>query len=223
MPTATDRVYHAIHAAIVEHRIAPGTWLRETELAAGFEVSRTVVRQALQRLAADHVVDLQHHRGAQVPLPTREQAAHVFDARRVLECEIARRLAGRLDDDARAALERLIADEQAAEATGDTAATIRCSGEFHRALARQAGNPLLLRMLDELLPATSLLIALYQSGAQRACAAHRHAELLQALSGTPAQAAAEMRRHLSEIERSLAVRPLSAAPLRDLFQPYREP
>jgi DNA-binding GntR family transcriptional regulator len=31
-PTATERVYGAIHAAIVEHRLAPGTRLRETEL-----------------------------------------------------------------------------------------------------------------------------------------------------------------------------------------------
>lgn len=221
-PTATERVYRAIHAAIVEHRIAPGTRLREVDLAEGFEVSRTVVRQALQRLAADHVVELQHHRGAMVPQPTREQAAHVFDARRVLECEVARRVAGRLDEVEQAALQRLVDDEQAAEARGDAAAAIRLSGEFHRALARHTGNPMLLRMLDDLLPATSLLIALYQSGAQRACAGHRHAQLLQALAGTPAQAAAEMRRHLSEIERSLAVQPARSRPLRDLFAPYRE-
>jgi DNA-binding GntR family transcriptional regulator len=221
-PTATERVYRAIHAAIVEHRLAPGTRLREVELAQGFEVSRTVVRQALQRLAADHVVDLHHNRGAQVPQPTREQAAHVFDARRVLECEIARRVAGTLDAAERATLEQLIAEEQAAEARGDAAAAIRCSGDFHRALARHAGNPLLLRMLDDLLPATSLLIALYQPGAQRACASHRHADLLGALQGTPAQAAAEMRRHLVEIERSLSLKPAPGGPLRDLFAPYRE-
>lgn len=221
-PTATDRVYGAVLAAIVEHRIAPGTRLREVDLAEGFDVSRTVVRQALQRLAADHVVELQHNRGAQVPKPTREDAAHVFDARRVLECEIARRVAGRLAEPEHATLAALIAEEQAAEARGDTAAAIRLSGEFHRALARQAGNPILLRMLEELLPATSLLIALYQSGAQRACAAHRHAGLLAALAGTPAQAAAEMRRHLSEIERSLRVQAEPPRPLRDLFAPYRE-
>ncbi len=221
-PTATERVYGAIHAAIIEHRLAPGTRLRETELAEGFDVSRTVVRQALQRLAADHVIELHHNRGAQVPQPTREHAAHVFDARRVLECEIARRVAGRLDDEARTTLARLIADEQAAESRGDVAAAIRASGEFHRALAQLAGNPLLLRMLDELLPATSLLIALYQGGAERACAAHGHADLLAALGGTAAQAAAEMRRHLVEIERSISLKPGSGRPLRDLFAPYRE-
>jgi len=220
---ATQRVYDAIHAAIVEHRLAPGTRLREAELAAGFEVSRTVVRQALQRLAADQVVELQHNRGAMVPQPTREHAAHVFDARRVVECEIARRLAGRLGETERLALREIIAQETAADARGDRAAAIRLSGEFHRALARLAGNPVFVRFLDDLLPTTSLLIALYQPGTQRACAAHHHGGLLAALDGAASSAAAEMRRHLVEIERSLSARevaPMSS--LRDLFAPYRE-
>ena len=47
--TATDRVYKGIYQAVLEHRLEPGTWLREEELATEFGVSRTVVRQALQR------------------------------------------------------------------------------------------------------------------------------------------------------------------------------
>ena len=222
-PTATQRLYDAIHAAIVEHRLAPGTRLRKAELARGFAVSRTVVRQALQRLAQDQVVELQHNRGAQVPQPTREQAAHVFDARRIVECEIARRLAGRLDAPQLAALRAIVRRETEAELRGDGAAAIRLSGEFHRELARLAGNPVFLRFLDELLPTTSLLIALYRSGDRHACAAHGHGELLAALAGSGAAAAAEMRRHLVEVERSLKVRDAPApSSLRDLFAPYRE-
>ena len=91
-PTATDRVYDGIYRAIVAHRLAPGARLREEELAESFAVSRTVVRQALQRLAQDQIVDLRHNHGAQVPQPGLEDAAPVFDARRVVEGEIARRL-----------------------------------------------------------------------------------------------------------------------------------
>jgi DNA-binding transcriptional regulator YhcF (GntR family) len=95
--TATQRVYDGIWTAILEHRLAPGSRLREEELAESFAVSRTVVRQALNRLAQDQVIELRHNVGAQVPQPSRETAAHVFDARRVVECEVARRLAGQLD------------------------------------------------------------------------------------------------------------------------------
>ncbi len=219
--TATGRVYAALLAAIAEQRLPPGTRLLEVELAAGFEVSRTVVRQALQRLAQDGVVELRHNRGAQVARPSREHAAQVFDARRVLECEIARRLAGRLGEASLATLGRIAAQEAQALATGDRAAAIRLSGEFHRALAREAGNEPFSRFLDELLPATSLLISLYGDPSRPSCTVHGHRELLAALTaGGAAAAAAEMRRHLVELERSLSLGRRGA--LRDLFAPYKE-
>jgi DNA-binding GntR family transcriptional regulator len=167
--TATDRVYDGIYRAIVEHRLAPGARLREEELAESFAVSRTVVRQALQRLAQDQIIELRHNRGAQVPQPGLEDAAPVFDARRVVECEIARRLGGRLTPPQVDELRALVEAEAAAEARGDSAAAIGLSGEFHRALARLAGNPVFVRMLDELLPTTSLLMALYKRPGRPAC------------------------------------------------------
>jgi len=221
--TATDRVYDGIYRAIVEHRLAPGARLREEELAESFAVSRTVVRQALQRLAQDQVIELRHNRGAQVPQPGLEDAAPVFDARRVVECEIARRLGGRLTPTQLAELRAVVDAEAAAEARGDSAAAIGLSGEFHRALARLAGNPVFVRMLDELLPTTSLLMALYKRPGRPACVAHRHQEMLTALEQAGAAgSAAEMRRHLDELERSLTPQPAPATPLRDVFAPYRE-
>ncbi len=222
--TATDRVYEGLYRAIVEHRLAPGARLREEELAESFAVSRTVVRQALQRLAQDQIIELRHNRGAQVPQPGLEDAAPVFDARRVVECEIVRRLGGRLTPAQLAELRALVEGEAAAEARGDSAAAIGLSGEFHRALARLAGNPVFVRMLDELLPTTSLLMALYKRPGRPACVAHRHQEMLAALEQAgSAGSAAEMRRHLDELERSLTPQAAPAAPLRDVFAPYRAP
>lgn len=221
--TATQRIYQAVHAAILEHRIAPGTRLREADLAESFDVSRTVVRQALNRLSQDRVVELQHNRGAAVAQPARDEAAHVFDARRVIEGEITRRLAGKLDAQAIERLQAVLQAEAHAEARGDRPTTIRQSGEFHRELARLSGNPVFVSMLDELLPRSSLLLALYQQPGRPACVAHRHQELLAALQeGSAARAATEMRKHLSEIERSIAAPAGAAASsLRDLFANYR--
>lgn len=223
-PTVTDRVYDAIYGAILEHRLSPGTRLREAELAAGFDVSRTVVRQALQRLAQDRLVDLHHNRGAQVCEPSRELAAQVFDVRRVVECEIARRLGGRLAPAQLADLRALVDEESAADARGDRPAAIRLSGRFHRVLAQMSGNAVFVRIIDELLPTTSLLLALYGPGGPHACSGHRHEILIAALERSGAAAAAGMRRHLLEIERLASARgPASRLPLRDLFAPYREP
>ena len=221
--TATQRVYDGIYAAIIEHRLSPGMRLREEELAASFAVSRTVVRQALQRLAQDQVIELHHNRGAQVPQPSLDEAAHVFDARRVVECEIARRLAGQLSAEQLLRLREMVSAEAAADARGDRPSAIRLSGQFHRTLAQMCGNPVFVRLLDELLPTTSILMALYQSPGQPACVAHRHTELIDALMGSSASGAGEMRRHLQELERSLTRGSTKAPALRDVFAAYRDP
>jgi DNA-binding GntR family transcriptional regulator len=220
-----DRVHDAIYGAVVDHRLPPGARLREEELAETFAVSRTLVRQALHRLAQDGVVQLRPNRGAQVPAPTREEGEHVFDARRVVECEVVRRLAGRLEAAQLAALRRLVDAEERATAAGDHREAIRLSGAFHLELARCSGNPLFVRMLEELLPSTSLLIALYKAPGAPMCVAHGHRALLARLAGeSAASAATEMRRHLNEIERSLDAPAARATPaLRDVFAPYREP
>lgn len=221
-PTATDRVYAAVYEAILELRLVPGTRLREEELAGSFEVSRTVVRQALQRLAQDGLVELQHNRGAQVVVPTPELAAQVFDARRVVECEIARRLGGQLGAAQLRELHTLVVQEAAADKRGDRARSIGLSGRLHRTLAVWDGNPIFVRLLDGLLPTTTLLMAMYTSGERPACVSHRHIELLDAFARSGPAAAAEMKRHLNEIERSLSPQAPPAVAARDVFAHYRE-
>ena len=68
---STQRIVDAITTAIVERRLMPGTKLSEQKIADIFEVSRTLVRQALHKLAQDGVITLRHNRGAMVPEPTR--------------------------------------------------------------------------------------------------------------------------------------------------------
>jgi DNA-binding GntR family transcriptional regulator len=220
--TATDRVYEAIYLAVLEHRLAPGEWLREAELATEFKVSRTVVRQALQRLAQDQVIELRHNRGARVPLPSLEDAVHVFEARRIVECEVARRLGGRLTSEQMAELRAVAQAEQAADQRGDRAEAIRMSGEFHHALTRMHGNPVFGRLLNGLLPTTSLLMARFKVDGGQVCVAHRHVDVIDALARGSAPAAAEMRKHLVELERSLVDTPVRGRRLRDVFAAYRD-
>lgn len=221
---AADRVYDAIYAAVIDHRLPPGTRLREEELAETFAVSRTLVRQALHRLAQDNVIVLRHNRGAQVPEPTRRDGEHVFDARRVVECEVARRLVGKVDSAQLAELKQVVEAEARATKQQDKQEAIRLSGEFHLKLAQMSGNPIFVRLLEELLPTTSLLMALYKAPGEPMCVAHSHRTLLEAIAkgGSGAVAATEMRRHLNEIERSLSAPAVPVVkPLRDVFKSYR--
>lgn len=221
-PTGTDRVYDAVYQAVLEHRLAPGQRLREAEMATEFGVSRTLVRQALQRLAQDQVIELTHNRGARVPMPSLEDARHVFEARRMVECEVARRLGGQLSPEQIDELQTLARAETEADQRGDRAEAIRLSGEFHNALARMYGNPVYMRLLTGLMPTTSLLMARFKLHGGQVCVAHKHVDLITALLKGAAPAAAEMRKHLQELEQSLAGAPSPGRPLRDAFAAYRD-
>ncbi|HJU65178.1 MAG TPA: GntR family transcriptional regulator, partial [Gemmatimonadaceae bacterium] len=76
-----SRVYHQLRTLIVEARLAPGTRLVESEIAARLGVSRTPVRSALQRLQQEGYViaspHLQNVRLTVAPL-TREDSRELF-------------------------------------------------------------------------------------------------------------------------------------------------
>jgi DNA-binding GntR family transcriptional regulator len=208
----TRAIYDQICAAIVDHRLAPGTKLREAELSSVFGVSRTLVRQALIQLGQDGIVVLRHNRGAEVAQPSRDDGHHIFVAREVLEGAIARQLAHVHRAEHLRELRALAKAEAAALARNDYATAITLSGTFHLRMAQMAGNPVLAGLLAKLIPQTSLLISLYHAPGSPMCESHDHVKLIEAVgSGEPARAALEMRKHLQEIEQRLTPR---AAPRR---------
>ena len=67
---ATQRIVESISTAIIERRLMPGTKLAEQKIADIFQVSRTLVRQALNQLSRDRLVTLEPARGAHVAMPS---------------------------------------------------------------------------------------------------------------------------------------------------------
>ena len=130
-----ETVYRALRRAIIEQALKPGTKLPEDPVGERFGVSRTVVRAALARLAAEGLVELQLNRGATVAHPSLDEARDVFDVRRSLERLVVERLAGPAD----ARRPRAPEDACRRRGAGARAATapesIRLAGEFHMLLA----------------------------------------------------------------------------------------
>ena len=71
---SVDAIHQRVLGAIVEHRLPPGTKLGEERLAKVFGVSRTQIRQVLERLAHDRIATVVPNRGAFVSSPTVEEA-----------------------------------------------------------------------------------------------------------------------------------------------------
>lgn len=88
-----DDIYEHLLASIVDQRLAPGTKLNEMTLCEIFDVGRRHVAQVLTRLAHDRLVSLLPNRGAFVAAPAVEEARAIFEARRLVECEIVRQIA----------------------------------------------------------------------------------------------------------------------------------
>ncbi len=101
---ASDRAYAALLDQIQSGDLAPGTVLAEVEQAARLGVSRTPLREALGRLAADGLVVQQSPRVTVVSDIDVADIRALFEVRRALEETAARLAATRADADVFAAL-----------------------------------------------------------------------------------------------------------------------
>lgn len=140
------RVYESVRDQIVSGQIAPNTQLVQEQLAESLGVSRTPVRDALNRLAHEGMVTWIPGTGYLVNDLTDQDVKDVYQVRQSLESLAVRLAAGRHSRAQIAAL-RSMADALPAGEGTDWFAWNR---DFHVALVQPAGNPLLLAMLQDL-------------------------------------------------------------------------
>lgn len=203
--TAIDmRIYKAVVTAVMSHRLPPGTHLGEADFCEFYQVSRTTVRKALQRLAHDHIIELRPNRGAVIASPTPQQAREIFAARRALEREIVPLVIRHATPESLKQIRAALAAEDAARRSGDRAAWIRLGGEFHLLLAQLAGNHVLLRFMGELVSRCSLIIALYETPGSAMCENDEHQDLATLIEqGKVKEAIHLIEHHLLAIEARL--------------------
>jgi len=201
---SVDEIYEKIYIAILEHRLHPGTKLGEERMAEIFGVSRARIREVLARLAHEQIVELFPQRGAYVAKPTTEQARDVFEARRLIEPAVLRRMIETLTPEKIQRLRQHLELEADARRRNDKRAVIRLSGEFHTLLAELAGNSSLARSMRELCMLTCLTIFLYDAPTAQSCRDDEHQLIIDAVAKRDrARAETIMLAHLDHIEGSL--------------------
>jgi DNA-binding GntR family transcriptional regulator len=104
--------------------LAPGSWMRQDEIADRLGVSKIPVREALQRLAAVGLVRFETNRGAFVPELTSLDAEETYALRRSVEARLLNRSVPMLRP----------ADFAAAERALEQGASTTANWTFHRAL-----------------------------------------------------------------------------------------
>jgi DNA-binding GntR family transcriptional regulator len=92
---ASDRAYDVLKEDILQWRLAPGTVLGETEQSERLGISRTPLREAITRLAAEGLVDTQRGRAGVVTDVSPANLPELFELREALETQAARLAARR--------------------------------------------------------------------------------------------------------------------------------
>ncbi|MCY7316209.1 MAG: GntR family transcriptional regulator [Rubrivivax sp.] len=206
--TTTQRIVDAITTAIVERRLMPGTKLAEQPIADIFKVSRTLVRQALNRLSRDHLVTLAPARGAFVAQPSVDEAQQVFAVRQMIEAQMVRQLCKQITAPQLAQLRAHLAQEAAALARTDVSGRTRLLADFHVLLARLLGNEVLAQLLADLLSRCSLIALMYQSAHSAEHSAAEHVTIVDAIARRDTRTAARlMQSHLGNVHHNLQHQP----------------
>ncbi|MGY0194180.1 GntR family transcriptional regulator [Leptothrix sp. BB-4] len=185
--------------SILARRLRPGERLGEQELADMFEVSRTLVREALMQLQARGFVEVRPRVGWYVVEPSFDEARETYAARRIIETGMLRD-AGRPLQSALKQLREHVASEREAILTGDAGTRSVALADFHVCLAECLGNRFLTAMMVDLSARTTLVSALYQSQTEAEDSNEDHAHIVDALAdGDNARAEALMREHIDRL------------------------
>lgn len=195
-----QRIEAALMDDIAAGALKPGARLDETRLAERFGVSRTPVREALSRLAAQGIVVAGDKRGVQIAEYTREQLAQIFEAMHEIETVCARLAAQRMTLLARAEIEAAQARCVDAAKAGDLAAYLRANEAFHMAIYRATGNPYIRELASDFRRRTGPFRAKkFASADDLIASAESHEELLRSIFSEDSESASEgMRAHMTE-------------------------
>lgn len=107
---ASDKAYTALRDDILHGKFAPGAPFAEVEQAQRLNLSRTPIREAFARLAAEGLLVALAGRGYAVSELSRQTIVEMFELRQVLEVQIAKLVAARRDQKAFLALRDEFAD-----------------------------------------------------------------------------------------------------------------
>lgn len=217
-----EEIVHRIQAQILSGALKPGDRIpAERELAHHFGVSRAAVREAIKSLAEKGLLDVQVGRGTFVTAATtdhvvesmslllrdsRNAPEQLQEAREIIEVPIARLAALHRDATHIAQLRELLVRMESQRLM--SRAFIDADSEFHLALARATGNPVLeivSRTLLSMLRAERVFMVGFRDEIRGAIDSHRR--IVDAVEAAdPDSAGAAMRAHLvhvSEVLRSL--------------------
>jgi DNA-binding GntR family transcriptional regulator len=192
----SDKIYGAIYEQICNQTLPLGSRLKEEQVARDLGVSRTPLREALNRLIKDGLLEMEPRKGVRVKNFTVEDVVEVYDIRKVLEGLAAGLAVPKLDP-------QVLKDLQRAFESKDTSVLLRADTELHDLIVRHCGNARLIDMLDNLHNLIQVFrISGYGSPTRSEQATRDHLKIIQAcLDRDAVQAEFLVREHIENTKK----------------------
>jgi DNA-binding GntR family transcriptional regulator len=198
-----DAVKDRLLEWIVSGRLAPGSRLVETRIAAQLGVSSGPVREAISALAGLGVVEVRPHRGARVIAPTRKELLDAIGVRTELEVIAVRTVATTASASTIERLERQLLEGIDAARRGDAHRHAAENTRFHALIVEAADNRPLERSWRALEPYLRTYITATLPGLDRVRLVQGHEPLLEAFrEHDPDRAEACVRTHLADVRQA---------------------
>ena len=177
-----EAIFQKLRLLLVEGKIAPGSKLNERELAESLHVSRTPIREAIRRLAADGLVELIANRGAIAVQLSLADVIHTFDVIADLEGFSGELAANNISDAALSELEALQYEMMASYARRDLSTYYKLNLRIHHLINQAANNPVLTKLFSQVnARIEALRFRSNQDGVKWEKAVEEHQEMLDAL------------------------------------------
>jgi DNA-binding GntR family transcriptional regulator len=143
-----EKAYQAVRNAILSGKLKTGQRIAEVPLAAELGVSRAIVREALQQLAHEGLVEQNSYRGTRVVRLSPQQIDDTLQVRLMLETEAVRQAHARINDAERKALRALARRLEAS--VGDPKRFVELDLALHEKIWELSGNEILWRVLRQI-------------------------------------------------------------------------
>ena len=212
--TTADKVFEQIQFAIVEGEIAPGSKISEPELAKRFQVSRSTLREALNRLEKCHLIERKANVGSRVVECTVNSLIEIYLVREALEGMACRLAAQNMTEDEIEQMKAMLNKHASAKALQDGVAYYQEEGDldFHYKVILGSHNQELINILcGQLYHVIRMYRCQFGMNSPRASKAFdEHARIVEAIAERDGELAEIlMRRHIAasrkNIESKIAV------------------
>lgn len=195
---ASSRAYRGLEKMIVTLELVPGAVVTERVLIERLSLGRTPVREAIQRLTWEGLLEVRPRAGIVVASLNAADWLRVIDARRGVEIVLARSAARFLGPDTAAQFQATALAMRDAVVGSDVLGFLEADKSLDEALARAADNPFATRLAAPLQTHSRRFWYRFQSGTGLAESAANHVALIGAiLERDEEQAAREADRLMS--------------------------